>query len=69
MRPYVFDLDAIRKQETTGPIGRPWTLAATLILLAAVAALGWSLLSQPPPPVAKAQTAPQRDRKRKAGGR
>jgi hypothetical protein len=66
--PNVFDLDAIRKQEVTGPIGRPWTLAATVMLLAAIAALGWSLLAEPPPPVVAAQTAPRRDRKRRAGG-
>jgi hypothetical protein len=65
--PYVFDLDAIRKQEVTGPIGQPWTLAATLILLAAVAVLGWSLLSEPPTQIAKAQTTPRK--RRKAGDR
>ncbi|HLW69335.1 MAG TPA: hypothetical protein VKS22_01815 [Candidatus Binataceae bacterium] len=65
--PYVFDLDAIRKQEVTGPIGRPWTLAATLMLLAALAVLGWSLLSEPPRRIAKAPTTPIN--KSKAGGR
>ncbi|MGH7879144.1 MAG: hypothetical protein ACREQD_06560, partial [Candidatus Binataceae bacterium] len=66
--PYVFDLEAIRKQEVTGPIGRPWTLVATLILLVVLAAFGWSLLSEPSASVVKAQTATGR-KKRRAGGR
>ena len=44
---YVYDLGEIRKQETTGPIGSPWTLAATFILFMAVAALGWRMLGEP----------------------
>jgi hypothetical protein len=45
--PYVYDLGEIRKNETTGPIGSPWTLVATFILFIAVAALGWRLLGEP----------------------
>jgi len=41
----VFDLDQIRQGEARGPIGRPWTLAVTYLLLATVCAVGWLLLS------------------------
>jgi hypothetical protein len=44
--PYVYDLGEIRKQETIGPIGSPWTLVATFILFFAVAAFGWRLLGE-----------------------
>jgi hypothetical protein len=44
--PYVYDLGEIRKQETTGPIGSPWTLVATFLLFIAVAALGWRMLGE-----------------------
>ena len=39
----VYDLDLIRKNETRGPIGQPWTLVATLLFLAALAGLGWQM--------------------------
>ena len=44
--PYVYDLGEIRKNETTGPIGSPWTLVATFLLFIAVAALGWRMLGE-----------------------
>jgi hypothetical protein len=44
--PYVYDLGEIRKQETIGPIGSPWTLVATFLLFIAVAALGWRMLGE-----------------------
>jgi hypothetical protein len=37
----VFDLEAIRQASATAPIGQPWTLAMTFILLAIIAYLGW----------------------------
>ena len=37
----VFDLDAIRRAETTGPIGRPWSLAATFAAYALLGIAGW----------------------------
>jgi len=37
----VFDLEAIRKAGQPVPIGQPWTLVATFILLAVIAWLGW----------------------------
>jgi hypothetical protein len=67
--PYVFDLDAIRKQEVTGPIGQPWTLVATLIFLLAATVLGWRLLAEPPVVIAKASPVPERAKKSKARGR
>lgn len=42
----VYDLDQIRKNEARGPIGRPWTLAATFVFLTAVAAVGWWMLAE-----------------------
>jgi hypothetical protein len=44
--PYVYDLGEIRKSETTGPIGSPWTLVATFMVFIAVAALGWRMLGE-----------------------
>jgi hypothetical protein len=43
---HVYDLDAVRKAQFSGPIGSPWSLALTLVLLVSMAALGWSLLSE-----------------------
>src|SRR6266849_3964232 len=43
---YVYDLGEIRKNETTGPIGNPWTLVATFLLFIAIAALGWRMLGE-----------------------
>jgi hypothetical protein len=44
----VFDLDAIRKTEVTGPIGRPWTLVATFLALGSMAVIGWRMMAEPP---------------------
>ena len=44
--PYVYDLGQIRKNETIGPIGSPWTLVATFILFIAIAGLGWRMLGE-----------------------
>jgi hypothetical protein len=43
----VFDLDQVRKQEVTGPIGRPWTLAVTYVFFVIVSVFGWRILSEP----------------------
>jgi hypothetical protein len=37
----VFDLEAIRQASAATPIGQPWTLVATFILLVVVAWIGW----------------------------
>jgi len=42
---HVFDLDQIRKDEVTGPIGQTWSLVATFILFLILAAVGWWLFS------------------------
>src|SRR5579864_713513 len=44
--PYVYDLGEIRKNETTGPIGSPWTVVATFFLFIAVATIGWRMLGE-----------------------
>jgi hypothetical protein len=36
-----FDLDQIRKESATPPMGKPWSVAATLVALLAVAVVGW----------------------------
>ena len=44
----VFDLDAIRKTETTGPIGHLWTLVATFLALGFATLIGWRMMAEPP---------------------
>jgi hypothetical protein len=56
----VYDLVQVRKQETTGPIGRPWTIIATFALIALGAALGWWMLGTEP----VVSTAARADRRR-----
>jgi dolichyl-phosphate-mannose-protein mannosyltransferase len=43
---YNFDLDKIRKDSAEVPIGSPWTLYATFLILIAVSALGWRTFGQ-----------------------
>jgi hypothetical protein len=64
----VFDLTAVRKAQTTPPIGRPWTLWVTLVFFAALGALGWWLMAEPLPErsaTARAVAAPPPGRRRK----
>jgi hypothetical protein len=42
----VFDLDQVRRQYATPPIGRPWTLAAAFAFTVGLALLGWTVLSK-----------------------
>jgi hypothetical protein len=42
----VFDLSAIRKSETTGPIGQTWTLISAFVALGLSTAVGWRMLSE-----------------------
>jgi len=42
----VFDLEQIRKEEVTGPIGHTWSLIATFIFFIIVAIAGWRLFSE-----------------------
>jgi dolichyl-phosphate-mannose-protein mannosyltransferase len=43
---YVFDLEQIRKDEVTGPIGNTWSLVATFIVFMVIAAVGWRMFSE-----------------------
>jgi len=48
-----FDLDKIRKESAEVPIGSPWTLVATFLILLGVSVLGWRTFGQtmaPRPP-------------------
>jgi len=63
---HVFDLDQVRKEEVSGPVGRPWTLVATFIALLLLAGVGWRMLGMPeavPVDVVAAKTSPRRRRK------
>lgn len=43
---HVFDLEQIRKDEVTGPIGNTWSLVVTFIAFILVAAVGWRMFSE-----------------------
>jgi len=43
-----FDLDAIRKSETKGPVGHLWTLVAAFALLGSTTLIGWRMMTEPP---------------------
>jgi len=43
---HVFDLEQIRKDEVTGPIGNTWSLVATFIAFIVIAAVGWRMFSE-----------------------
>jgi hypothetical protein len=60
---HVYDLDQVRKQETTGPIGHPWTLVATFLLFALGASLGWWMLGTEPAPREAVRAERRRDRR------
>ncbi len=61
----VFDLDEIRKEEVTGPVGHTWTLVATLIALVLLASVGWRMLDASGlAPAATADSAKRSRRKR-----
>ena len=42
----MFDLEQIRKDEVTGPIGQTWSLVATFIAFIVIAAVGWRMFSE-----------------------
>jgi hypothetical protein len=48
-QPRVFDLGAIRKSETTGPIGHVWTLVTAFITLGFATLIGWRMMAEPVP--------------------
>ncbi len=39
----VFDLSAVRRSLVAPPVGKPWTLPATFVLLAVLAVIGWKI--------------------------
>ncbi len=43
---HVFDLEQIRKDEVTGPIGKIWSLVATFIAFIVIAGVGWRMFSE-----------------------
>ena len=58
----VFDLNAIRKTETTGPIGHLWTLAATFLALGSSTLIGWRMMTEPPVQQRRAERIQRRRR-------
>jgi len=66
----VFDLSAVRRSLVAPPMGKPWTLAATFLLLAILAIIGWRIYGadELAPPSAGAQappTLPRGERRRR----
>jgi hypothetical protein len=57
-----FDLDAIRKTEAAGPIGRPWTLVATFLALGSMTVIGWRMMTEPPVQQRRAERVRRRKR-------
>jgi hypothetical protein len=51
----IFDLEAIRKGEANGPIGHPWTLAATFAVLGLSTFIGWRMMVAPPAQPSRAE--------------
>lgn len=72
---HIYDLGAIRKAESPGPIGNRWTLYATFLVLTIAAIAGWRLFmfepdvavaGEAPAPLARtAVVAPKKRRKKK----
>jgi hypothetical protein len=58
----VFDLTAIRKTESTGPIGQIWTLVATFLAFAAATLAGWRMMAEAPPQQQRAERLQRRGR-------
>ncbi len=58
----LFDLDAIRKSETTGPRGHPWTLVATFLALGSATLIGWRMMTEPPVQQRRAERIRRRKR-------
>ncbi len=69
---HVYDLDAIRKAQFSGPIGSPWSLAAVVLSLLGISGIGWWLLAEPVVALPSKEDAlpPEKTRKKvKARGR
>jgi dolichyl-phosphate-mannose-protein mannosyltransferase len=63
----VFDLSAIRKESQSPPVGQPWTLVATFLLLAIAAYIGWRIYGEAEVAAQHAQAAPPSSPQPKAG--
>jgi len=70
----VFDLTAVRKSQVAPPMGKPWTLPATFVLLVILAIVGWKIYgadelapapANPQPPSSLSRS----ERRRRQGGR
>jgi dolichyl-phosphate-mannose-protein mannosyltransferase len=70
----IFDLLVVRRSQVSPPVGRPWTLVATFVLLTILAVIGWKIYGaddlppepvepQPPPP-----SLPRGERRRRQVG-
>jgi hypothetical protein len=62
---HLYDLDLIRQQEVNGPVGRPWTLPVTLVLLFVIAVVGWWMLTPDIPASVEAATESEVSRRGK----
>jgi hypothetical protein len=73
---HVYDLGAIRKADAPGPIGNPWSLYVTYLMLAIAAVVGWRLFmfeptsaaakAEPPISVTPDVMVPKKRRKKKS---
>jgi len=61
-----FDLDTVRKESAEPPVGAPWTLAATFVLLGAIAYFGWTMFGNPVPTVGQDRIVEREQPKRTA---
>jgi hypothetical protein len=57
-----FDLEAIRKETLHGPIGHPWTLLATFLVLGLTTLMGWRMMIEPKPRARVARVSRRRKR-------
>jgi len=70
-----FDLSAVRRSLVAPPVGKPWTLVATFVLLAIVVIVGWKIYgvdelapapagAQPPPSMPRGERRRRQSRQR-----
>jgi hypothetical protein len=63
----IYDLETIRKAAEPVPIGKPYSLVLTYLLLIAIAFAGWYVFALEAPKVARAEV--RREAKKKAARR
>lgn len=61
----IYDLDAIRRAEVTGPIGHAWSLVATFMGFALMGVWGWNIFRRTIPTRAEASRRPWRANRRR----